>query len=283
MKTNTVQDTLRIPLSARALMGEKYPQLGNDPLPRRVLDALSKDAGKDMMVEGEESTMLAMVYRQRYLRGKVLDYLQRHPHATIINLGAGLDNVYSFSEDGEGPLVVSIDLPDVIELRRRYLPAESPRDITIAADLAEDEWYQVVKNLPDYDPNNGVILVASGVLMYLQPDQHSHLIYKIAQEFSGCELCFDIVSARVAKMSNSIIKESGNNVMLSTTMDDPLTEIPEISHGRFEVLEWVPLIDKSTLPLEGCSWKVRFPVWMMSRLRGSSYVHLRERSAEHTD
>lgn len=45
-----------------------------------------------------------------------------HPEAAVINLGCGLDNTGRVCDTGRCQ-IYNIDLPDVIELRNRLLPA----------------------------------------------------------------------------------------------------------------------------------------------------------------
>ena len=65
---------------------------------------------------------------------------------------------------------LTVDLPETIELRRRLLPPESPRQRMIGASALERTW------LDEVDPARGLMITAQGLLMYLEPADVHRLV-----------------------------------------------------------------------------------------------------------
>jgi hypothetical protein len=81
---------------------------------------------------------------------------------------------------------LTVDLPDAIRLRRRFL-APTQRFRNIAASALDPIWMDAV------DPSAGVFIVAQGLLMYLAPQSVRQLFASIADRFPGSELVFDTI------------------------------------------------------------------------------------------
>ena len=94
IEKNTVQETLIIPLYARKMCTELYPNLYRDETAVRLFgeidydfSALEKKAGSLMQRFG----FLEVAMRQNDLAFEVRDYLRAHLNAAVVNLGCGLD------------------------------------------------------------------------------------------------------------------------------------------------------------------------------------------------
>ena len=83
---------------------------------------------------------------------------------------------------------MSVDLPRVIELRRRLLPS-SPRQELVASSVIDGAW------LDEIDGKRGALATAQGLLMYLQPEQVHELIAACANRIADGALLFDAVPA----------------------------------------------------------------------------------------
>ncbi|MEV6828743.1 class I SAM-dependent methyltransferase [Amycolatopsis sp. NPDC051102] len=124
------------------------------------------------------------------LRALTLDfalraYLDRHPGATVVALGEGLQTTY-WRLGRPAVDWLSVDLPPVIDLRRRLLPPE-PRMTSIPASALDRAWLDVP------DPARGVFISAEGLFMYLERDDVFALIADCAARFPGGQLFFDSI------------------------------------------------------------------------------------------
>lgn len=112
-------------------------------------------------------------------------FLAAHPDGTVVALGEGLQTSYWRIGDPDVRWV-SIDLPEVVALRRQLLPDE-PNVTTLAVSALDRSWMDHV------DTGRGVFVSAEGLLMYLPPDESLSLIGDCARRFPGGRMMFDSV------------------------------------------------------------------------------------------
>jgi O-methyltransferase involved in polyketide biosynthesis len=124
------------------------------------------------------------------LRARVFDditrrFLTEHPGATVVALGEGLQT--SFWRIGD-PHVdwLTVDLPEVVALRRRLLPAE-PQVRAFAGSALDKAWMDAVA------PGTPTLITAEGLLMYLPPDEVRALLRDCADRFPGGAMVFDTI------------------------------------------------------------------------------------------
>jgi O-methyltransferase involved in polyketide biosynthesis len=112
-------------------------------------------------------------------------WLDRHPEGTIVSLGEGLETQSRRVDNGRMRWL-TVDLPDAIRLRERFL-APTHRFRHIAASALDPVWMDAV------EPSSDVFIVAQGLLMYLAPERVRQLFTSIADRFPGSELVFDTI------------------------------------------------------------------------------------------
>lgn len=112
-------------------------------------------------------------------------WLEHHPEGIVVSLGEGLETQGRRVDNGRMRWL-SVDLPDAIRLRERFL-APTHRFRHIAASAPDPVWMDAV------DPSSGVFIVAQGLLMYLAPERVRQLFASIADRFPGSELVFDTI------------------------------------------------------------------------------------------
>ncbi|MFD7984420.1 class I SAM-dependent methyltransferase [Kitasatospora indigofera] len=116
---------------------------------------------------------------------EVADFLTRHPRGTVVCLGEGLETQFWRVDNGRADWL-SVDLPELISLRERLLPA-GPRQRLLACSVTDPRWADEV------DPAQGVLITAQGLLMYLRPGEVRDLIAGCAERFPGGTLVMDAV------------------------------------------------------------------------------------------
>ncbi len=112
-------------------------------------------------------------------------WLEHHPDGIVVSLGEGLETQGSRVDNGRMRWL-SVDLPDAIRLRERFL-APTHRFRHIAASALDPVW------MDEVDPSSGVFVVAQGLLMYLAPERVRALFAAIADRFPGADLVFDSI------------------------------------------------------------------------------------------
>ena len=150
-----VEATLLAPLWARAKFSREYPSIFNDEKAIALVDQLEYDSSPKeaaLRLEG----VLVMAARAKQFDDKIRAYLDERPKASIINVGAGLDTTFYRADNG---LLrwYDLDLPNVIEIRRKLLP-EPERTTYIAGSLLDAGWCADIEHT-----KNGVFIFAEGV------------------------------------------------------------------------------------------------------------------------
>ena len=131
---------------------------------------------------------------------RALAIFDRHPTGVGVSLGAGLDTRFQRLDavvPGSRFDWVDIDLPGVIELKRR-LVRETPRYRLLAHDLRDLGWTDRV----GARARHPALFIAEGVLMYLRSSEVQNILAAIASRFSQCgavRLLFDYCSPLMAR------------------------------------------------------------------------------------
>lgn len=195
IEKNTVQETLIIPLYARKMCSELYPNLYRDEAARRMMNAVDYDFSvlqKKSHKLMQQFGFLEAAMRQNDLAYEVRDYLKTHPTAAVVNLGCGLDCTGRSCDNGSCK-IYNLDFPDVIALRQQLLPA-GEREENIPCDLNNTEWFSQI------DASGGAVFFASGVFYYFLTEQVKTLVQKMADAFPGGVLMFDAANRTAVKM-----------------------------------------------------------------------------------
>lgn len=195
IEKNTVQETLVIPLYARKVCSELYPNLYRDETAVRLIDEIDYDfseSEKKSCSLMQRFGSLEVAMRQYDLAFEVRDYLKNHPNATVVNLGCGLDSTGRACDNGSCK-IYNLDFPDVIAVRNELLPA-GDREQNIPCDLNDTAWFSQI------DATGGAIFFASGVFYYFLTEQVKVLVQSMADAFPGGVLAFDAANRTAVKM-----------------------------------------------------------------------------------
>lgn len=195
IEKNTVQETLIIPLYARKVCSELYPDLYRDEAAVRLLNEIDYDftqAERNSRSLMQRFGSLEVAMRQNDLAYEVWEYLKDHPRAAVVNLGCGLDGTGRACDNGSCR-IYNLDFPDVIAARSALLPA-GEREENIPCDLNDTAWFHRI------DASGGAVFFASGVFYYFLKEQVQALVRKMAEAFPGGVLVFDAANERAVKM-----------------------------------------------------------------------------------
>ncbi len=151
-----------------------------DPDSVRIHAALDYDFAANF---GEPAGSLAV--RAAEIDRVLRQWIALHPDGCVVSLGEGLETQARRVDNGRVRWL-SVDLPDAIRLRERFLPP-TERFRHIAMSALDPAWMALV------DESDGLFIVAQGLLMYLQPEQVQRLFYAIANRFASVDMVFDVV------------------------------------------------------------------------------------------
>lgn len=189
---NGVPETLLWTLYNRAYeAGQRYPVL-DDPMALRLLEDLDYPF-EERFGRPNPFHSQAQGLRSRCFDLAVQEYLADRPRATVVALGDGLETGFWRVDNG---LLnwLSVDLPEVAELRRTLLPA-SDRLRTLSRSATDLSWLDEIE-----DPQGrGVVVTAQGVLMYLRPAEVREILAACAERLPGGVLVLDTMARWLAR------------------------------------------------------------------------------------
>lgn len=113
-------------------------------------------------------------------------FIQRHPDAVIVNLGEGLETQRFRITGDEGVLWISVDLPESIAVRERFITPDA-RHLHVARSALDEGWLDAV---PDGRP---VFVTAQGLFMYFTKDAVRDLLQALARRWPSVQIMFDYV------------------------------------------------------------------------------------------
>ena len=195
IRKNTVRQTLIIPLYARKMCSELYPNLYRDETALRLVRAVDYDFSA--LEQKSRSLMqrfgfLEVAMRQNDLAIEVREYLKTHPTAAVVNLGCGLDSTGRSCDNGSCK-IYNLDFPDVIAVRDELLPAGA-REENIPCELNDTAWFDKI------DASGGAVFFAAGVFYYFLKEQVRPLVLAMADAFPGAVLAFDAANEKAVKL-----------------------------------------------------------------------------------
>ena len=112
-----VEDTLFIPLIARVNISKKFPEYFLDEKALEMEDLIKN---KQIEKKSSEYAMIASVARYYNLDKMAQKFIDDYEMCNIVNLGVGLETSY-FRLDRKNSMFFEVDLPEVIELREKYI------------------------------------------------------------------------------------------------------------------------------------------------------------------
>lgn len=191
-----VQKTLFLPLWGRAFESKKEEPLLVDKTALEIIGKVDYDFSV-MARKISELTRVAWIMRSICVDEVVNAFLGKYPMATIVDLGCGLDT--TFDRVDNGTLVwYDLDLPDVINLRRRFIK-ETERRKFIATSFLERSW------LNDIQVAENVLFIAAGVFYYFEENEVKEFLVRLADSFPGSEILFDVASSYGIKAANRMV------------------------------------------------------------------------------
>ncbi|MGN9839024.1 class I SAM-dependent methyltransferase [Nonomuraea sp. H19] len=223
--------TLLATLHGRALDARSgHPILGDD-MAAEVIDRIDHDFSKTGM---NAALAVSVALRARFIDRWAAEFLAAHTEATVLHLGCGLDT--RFHRLAPPPTVrwYDVDYPEIIELRERLFP-EAPGYHTIGSSVTDLTWLEQVP------ADHPVLVVAEGLLYYLDPDGGRALLRAIVGRFPGGRLVFDAVSRLGLRMQklNRPVRKAGATLVWGVDGPDELVAI----HPRLRCLNAVSAFD----------------------------------------
>jgi O-methyltransferase involved in polyketide biosynthesis len=178
-----VQETLLIPLYARARDAARRHPVLHDERARELVDGIDYDFARF----GGPS-LLGCVLRSAILDGWVRGFVTEHPAGTVVELGTGLNTRFDRLDNG-AIRWFDLDLPDTIALRRGFF-ADRPRCTMLTGSVLDTDWFGTVAAAP-----GPYLFVCEGVFVYLAEQQVRAVLSQLVRRFAGSLIAFDTAGA----------------------------------------------------------------------------------------
>jgi O-methyltransferase involved in polyketide biosynthesis len=163
-----------------------------------------------------------------------LEFIEKHPKATIVNIGCGLDTTFSRIDNGK-IVFYELDLPDVIALRKNFYE-DSDRHKSISSSFLDTEWFEKI-NVCD-----GLLFLAGGVFYYFNEEQIKPFFIKAADHFKKCDFFFDSLSPMGMKIAKKqVLKKGGMGLSMDGGWGLKPVQSLEKWDKRIKVINAIPM------------------------------------------
>ncbi len=192
-----VAETLLLPLYIRALESKRPDAMLRDDKAITLIEKMPIDSTwmKQMMVDEDDKTYI--ILRNREFDRYAQRFLARFPQAAVVHIGCGLDSRFERVDNGQMEWY-DLDLPEVIELRRKLIGAERERYHLVSCSVFDRLWLDTVKQ----NSHRPFLFLAEGVFMYFEEAQVKSLIPLLREHFPGAELVFDTFAPWMVRANN---------------------------------------------------------------------------------
>lgn len=227
-----VQETLLIPLYARAIETAKPDGMLRDPRAVEMVDAIDYDFSPFEQIGSLAGATLRTLVFDEWVRR----FLDQSPGGTVVEIGTGLNTRFERVDNGRVRWF-DLDLPDAIDLRRAFFTDDERRRM-LAASVTDAAWTVAVLDAPA-----PYFLVAEAVLAFLDVSEVQRVFDLLAEHFPGSVLAVDTVGGPMVEAQDSTDVLGTVAARMRWRCDDPYA--PEKWRPSITLVQ---SIDFSTLP-----------------------------------
>jgi O-methyltransferase involved in polyketide biosynthesis len=176
-----VEQTAFLTEYARALDSRWSRPILGDTLADEVVRKIDYDfAGLGV----QTSVVCQAALRAKMLDDRVRAFIEKHPDAVVVDLGAGLDSGFYRVDPPISVDWYSVDLAGILALRDDVLPA-NPHSHSVPVSLAEKQWPETIP------ADRPTILIADGLFAFLSEPVIVGIFRRITEHFRTGELAFN--------------------------------------------------------------------------------------------
>jgi methyltransferase (TIGR00027 family) len=192
-----VAETLLMTLYIRAMESQRPDALIKDEKAVALVTQMSYDFDRVRQVQMDEDDKVTVILRNLEFDRYARDFLARHPEAVVVHIGCGLDSRFERVDNGQVEWY-DLDLPEVIELRRKFIGDEGKRYHLLGCSAFDSAWLDAVSA----HRQRPFLFMAEGVLMYFEEAQVKSLVLMLREHFPGAELVIDVFSPFIVRANN---------------------------------------------------------------------------------
>jgi O-methyltransferase involved in polyketide biosynthesis len=183
-----VAETYLAPLYWKAMESQRPDAMIKDEKASALVTQMSIDFSQARQIKLNELLQAMRIIFTREMDRYAREFIILHPNAVVVHIGCGLDSRFErVAERSSRVEWYDLDLPEVIELRRRFIGDECEHYDLLGCSVLEDAWLEVVKV---HSPRPFLFL-AETVFVYFTEGQVKSLVLRLRDHFPGSELVFD--------------------------------------------------------------------------------------------
>lgn len=201
-----ISETLLMTLYARARETQRPDALLKDQLAVSMVNQIEADFSR-LRMQGHDE--VAVILRMKKFDDFVRNFLARHPEGVVVHVGCGLDTRFERVDNGHVEWF-DLDLPQVIELRKKLIAEANDRQHTLSGSVFEDGWLAAVEPYQ----SRPCLFIAEGVFPYFEEAQIKNLFLKLRDHFPGAEVVCDAHTPFVIWADNLQLALAGVNARL---------------------------------------------------------------------
>lgn len=179
-----VPETLLIPLMGRALETQKSNGILSDPKSLEIFERLDYNFEKFYDSHSQRS-ILRTTIRTAIIDQMVTEFLTHHPHATVVEIGCGLNSRFERLDNGTVAWF-DLDVPEVYDVWKKFFK-ETGRRSFLPFSAFDQAWVEQVKQKSS-DP---CFFIAEASVIYF-PEKNIRKLFNILHHhFPGSHYLFD--------------------------------------------------------------------------------------------
>jgi O-methyltransferase involved in polyketide biosynthesis len=178
-----VPETLLIPLYYRAMETRCPDAMLKDD---KAVEIVSKLDFNPSRFKLQQHDIVGLVCRVREFDRFARDFLTAHPDGVVVHIGCGLDTRFERVDNGQVEWF-DLDLPEVIDLRRKLVGEESERYHFLSCSVLDPVWIEKVK----IKRPRPFLFIAEGVLPYFEEGQVKWLVKTLQAIIPDANMVFD--------------------------------------------------------------------------------------------
>ena len=234
LQLDEVPETMLATLYIRALETQRPDALLKDEKAVALVNESGAAFERVKRIYMDEEDRVTIILRNREIDNTVRDFLVRRRRPTVVYLGCGLDARFERVDDGRVEWY-DLDVPQVIELRRRLLGGEEPRHHLIPGSAFDDSWFKAVVSAHGHD----FLFVAEGLFQYFHGKEVRSLVAALRERFPGSELVLDAFAPFLVHANNLRMRLSHMPVRYHWGLGNG-REIERSAEGIRLLDEWFP-------------------------------------------
>ncbi|WP_240843429.1 class I SAM-dependent methyltransferase [Acidaminobacter sp. JC074] len=265
VQNTKVPETMYIPLVSRIYTSEKFPKVLYDEIALDLKEKLNLDLIWDA---SNEYALLASATRSYHIDKFVVQFLDQNPGGNVINMGAGLETIFSRISSVKGNFY-NIDLRESMDIRMQLIE-DGEFEKSVEGDLFSEDWIKLI------DTSLPTLIVYAGVFQYFEVDQIKNVLKCTSQAFKHVEVVFDSTNKAGLKFANDYVKKTGNHSAEMFFYIENIHEFCSDISGQARVLEVIDFYKEIRPILNG---KIKISTYMMmffcDILRRARIYHLK--------